>query len=154
MKIAIIPARGGSTRIRNKNIIHFCGKPMIAYALQAASRSGVFDKIHVSTESDEIRAVVEQLGYPIEFMRPRELADDATGLIPVLQWVLNRYREEGKVFEHVCCLMPVCPLIECEDIVKGYEKYLAHNGQHPLHSVAPFPVPVEWAYRRDDEGFL
>jgi len=154
MRIAIIPARGGSKRIKNKNIIDFCGKPMIAYALEAASQSGIFDKIHVSTDSDEIQATVEELGYTIDFMRPKELADDMTGLIPVYQWILRRYRDEGMDFEDVCGLMPACPLIEPEDIIRGYEKYLAHERKFPLHVVTSFPVPIEWAFRRDDEGFL
>jgi len=154
MRIAIIPARAGSKRIKSKSVIDFCGKPMIAYALEAASQSGIFDKIHVSTESYEIRATVEELGYTIDFMRPKELADDITGLVPVYQWALRRYREEGMEFEDVCGLMPTCPLIEPEDIIRGYEKYLAHGREFPLHVVAPFPVPIEWAFRRDDEGFL
>jgi len=154
MKIAIIPARGGSKRIKSKNIIDFCGKPMIAYALEAASQSGLFDKIHVSTESNEIRAVVDELGYTIDFMRPEKLADDITGLIPVFKWVISKYREDGMEFEDVCCLMPTCPLIEAEDIIRGYEKYLAHDRKHPLHVVVPFPVPIEWAFRRNDEGLL
>ena len=154
MRIAIIPARGGSKRIKNKNIIDFCGRPMIGYALEAASESGLFDKIHVSTDSQEIKEVVEGLGYEIDFMRPSELGDDMTGLMPVLQWVVQRYREEGLTFEDVCCLMPVCPLLEAGDIVRGFEVYEQHGRERPLHVVAPFPVPVEWAYRRDESGRL
>lgn len=154
MAIAIIPARGGSKRIKDKNIIHFCGKPMIAYALDAANRAGIFEKIHVSTESPEIKAIVEGLGYTVDFMRPVELADDMTGLLPVLQWVLGRYGEEKLLFDDVCCLMPVCPLIEPGDLVRGYEQYARYGGRYPLHVVAPFPVPTEWAFRRSEEGFL
>ena len=79
--IAILPARSGSKRIKNKNIIDFCGKPIIAYALEAASKSQLFDKIHVSTDSDEIKNIIGSLGYPIEFMRPSELSDDIVGTI-------------------------------------------------------------------------
>jgi N-acylneuraminate cytidylyltransferase len=154
MKIAIIPARGGSKRIKDKNIREFCGKPMIQYALEAARDSGIFDKIHVSTESDTIRAIVEGLGYPVDFLRSAELADDVTGLMPVLQWVLGAYRVVGRGYEDVCCLMPACPLLEPEDLRRGYDRYLAFGRKHPLHVVAPFPVPIEWAYRRDGQGRL
>lgn len=154
MNIAIIPARAGSKRIKNKNIMDFFGKPMIGYALEAARQAGIFDKIHVSTESPQILEVVESLGYTIDFIRPKELSDDMTGLIPVFRWVLERYREQGMIFEDVCALMPACPLIEPEDIVRGYEQYLAHDRKHPLHIVAPFPVPIEWAYRREPNGSL
>ncbi len=154
MKIAIIPARAGSKRIANKNIIDFCGKPMIAYALDAAGRANLFDKVHVSTDSEHIKTLVEDMGCVVDFMRPVHLADDQTGLIAVLQWVLEEYSSMGLEFQDVCCLMPSCPLIDPGDIVKGYEKYLFHEKQFPLHVVAPYPVPIEWAYRKSEEGFL
>lgn len=154
MKIAIVPARSGSKRIKNKNTMDFFGKPMIAYALDAARQSGIFDKIHVSTESEEIQGIVGDMGYPVDFLRPSELADDFTGLTPVLQWVLNRYRETNSDFEDVCCLMPTAPLLEPEDLVTAYQIYVRYERKHPLHVVAKYPVPLEWAYRRDEEGFL
>ena len=154
MKIAIIPARAGSQRIKNKNIMDFFGQPMIGYALEAASRAGIFDKIHVSTESPQIVEIVEALGFKVDFMRSEELSNDVVGLVPVFQWVLNKYREQGLVFEDICTLMPACPLIEPQDIIEGYETYLANNRKFPLHVVARFPVPLEWAYRRNRDGFL
>jgi len=154
MKLAVIPARGGSKRIKSKNIIDFCGKPIISYALEAAAKSGIFDKIHVSTESDEIKAVVESLGVKIDFMRPKELADDYTGLLAVLKWVVSKYREEGIFFDDVCCLMPCAPLVEADDIIRAFDLYMKHARQYPLYVVAPFPVPVEWAFRRNADGFL
>ena len=77
-RLAIVPARGGSKRIKNKNILNFCGKPMISYILDTAKRSNLFKKIHVSTDDNKIRDIVESLGYPIDFMRPEHLADDYT----------------------------------------------------------------------------
>ena len=154
MVIAIIPARGGSKRIKNKNIKNFCGKPMIAYALEHAEKAGIFDKIHVSTDSKEIKSTVESLGYSIDFMRPEYLANDTIGLIPVLNWILSEYSRQGLEYSDVCCLMPACPLIEPQDLVSGYEIYRTHHGKYPLHVVTGFPVPIEWAYRRDDSGFL
>ena len=76
MRLAVIPARGGSKRIPKKNIIPFCGKPMIAYALDAARESGLFDRIHVSTDSQEIAEVVEKLGYPVELIRELLFAEN------------------------------------------------------------------------------
>ena len=154
MKLAIIPARGGSKRIKSKNIIPFMGKPMIAYALEAAEKSNLFDKIHVSTDSEEIKSVVEKLGYPVDFMRPSHLADDMTGLLPVLKWVQCEYQERGLDFEDICCLMPTAPLLEAEDLIAGYELYENNNKYHPLMVVAPFPVPIEWAFHRDQKTLL
>ena len=152
--IAIIPARGGSKRIKNKNIIDFCGKPMIFYALEAAMKSELFDKIHVSTDSVEIKKVVEDLGYEIDFMRPKELADDVIGTIPVLQWVLDQFRKRGEIYEDVFNIMPASPFLASDDLIEAYELYVRHNRKYPLHVVAQFPAPIEWAYRRDAEGLL
>jgi pseudaminic acid cytidylyltransferase len=154
LKIAIIPARGGSKRIPHKNIIDFCGKPMISYALKVAETSGMFDKIHVSTDSEKIAEVVKSLGFTIDFMRPANLADDHTGIMPVLANVLDEYDKRGQLFNHIMVLMPCCPLLLSEDIVRGYKTYLSFDGDRPLHVVTPFPVPVEWAYNRDSSGIL
>lgn len=154
MKIAIIPARGGSKRIKNKNIMDFMGRPMISYVLSAVRESKLFDKIHVSTDSLQIKETVEKLGVPVEFMRPIELADDMTPIMPVMQWVLETYRSRGVSFDTVSLVLPCAPLIESSDFVQAYEVFSKHGGRKPLMAVAPFPVPVEWAYRRKDDGAL
>jgi len=154
MNLAIVPARGGSKRIKNKNIVAFMGKPMISYALEAAEKSGLFDLIHVSTDSEEIRQVVEELGYPVDFMRPNHLADDMTGLLPVYKWVLSEFQQHGMNFEDICCIMPTAPLLEAEDLIAAYELYQTNNKYHPLMVVAPFPVPIEWSFHRDHKTLL
>ena len=127
---------------------------MIAYALDAVSKSQLFDKIHVSTDSTKIKKVVESLGYPVEFMRPPELAGDIVGTISVLQWVLKEYLSKNKTFENVFNIMPAAPFLKPDDLTGAFELYLKHNKKHPLHVVSEFPVPIEWAYRRDAEGLL
>ena len=154
MRIAIVPARGGSKRIKNKNIVDFLGKPLIAYALEAIRESCLFDKIHVSTDSQEIKIIVEQLGYKVDFMRSDNLADDHTGLLPVLQWVHKKYEEEGINFDDICCIMPTAPLLKSSDLINGFNLYQKYNKKNPLLVVAPFPVPVEWAFYRDNNTIL
>jgi len=154
MRLAVIPARGGSKRIPKKNIIPFCGKPMISYALDAASESGLFDRIHVSTDSNEIAEVVEKLGYPVDFMRDESLADDYTGIVPVLRWVVKQYEQRGARYDQVCCIMPNAPLLQSSDMVEAFRIFDEHLGSHPLLVYARFPVPVEWAFRRDEYGFM
>lgn len=127
---------------------------MIAYALSAAKESGLFDKIHISTESEDIKSTVENLGYKIDFLRPRELADDLTGLLPVLRWVLAEYKKKNLVFEDVCLIMPTAPLLEPEDLIEGFDLYQKSDKKHPLIVVAPFPVPIEWAFYRDKKGLI
>lgn len=152
--LAIIPARGGSKRLANKNIRDFCGRPMISYSLEAARASRAFDEIHVSTESEAIRDVVVGLGYTEPFLRPAELADDHTPLIPVLRWVLQEYGRRGRIFDAVCLMMPCAPLLTVEDIVGGLEILKNGRNETPVLSVAPYPAPVEWAYSRGENGIL
>lgn len=154
MRLAVIPARGGSKRIPRKNIAPFCGRPLIAYALDAVANSGMFDKIHVSTDAEEICKVVEALGYSVDFKRDESLADDFTGLVPVLRWVAEQYRLRGQVYDQICCIMPTAPLLRSQDIVDAFDIFTKHNAQYPLLTAARFPVPVEWAFRRSDDGLM
>jgi N-acylneuraminate cytidylyltransferase len=154
MRLALIPARGGSKRIPKKNIVPFCGKPMIAYALDAAAKSGLFDKIHVSTDSQEIADVVSGLGFPVDFMRDPDLADDFTGLIPVIRWVAEQYSARGEIYEDVCCIMPAAPLLTSQDIINAYGIFTQEEGRYPLLVFTKFPVPIEWAFYKDKDGHM
>jgi pseudaminic acid cytidylyltransferase len=154
MRLAVIPARGGSKRIPKKNIMPFCGKPLIAYALDAAQESGMFDRIHVSTDSHEIAEVVEKLGFPVDFMRDGSLADDHTGIVPVLRWVVKEYEQRGLYYDQLCCIYPTAPLLRSSDLVDAFHIFDENQGSHPLLVYARYPVPVEWAFRRDENGFM
>lgn len=153
-RLAVIPARGGSKRIPNKNVKEFCGKPMIAHILGAAKESGLFDVIHVSTESDHVRDVVEALGFKIEFMRPSELADDHTPIMPVLKYVADTYVARGQSFDQVWMLMACAPLIETRDLQQAAALFDRTSGVDPLLAVAEYSVPIEWAFRRSGDGKL
>jgi pseudaminic acid cytidylyltransferase len=152
--LGIVPARGGSKRIPDKNIIPFCGRPMLSYVLEAARASGIFDKIHVSTDSDKIATVAAELGFKPDFMRDATLADDFTPLLPVLKWVVDQYAEKGMSFDTIFLLMPCAPLLEAEDLKCGLDVFREHGGEKPLMAVAPYPVPVEWAFEMESGGAL
>ena len=152
-RLAIIPARGGSKRIPNKNIRDFDGRPIIAYSLDAASTSGMFDTIHVSTDSSRIAAIVEGLGYPVDFMRDATLADDHTGLFAVAEWTVQQYRESGVNYDDVCLLMPCAPLIEGSDIAAALAHY-DENDHRPLLAVSTYPAPVQQALSRGSDDQL
>jgi pseudaminic acid cytidylyltransferase len=153
-RLAIVPARGGSKRVPDKNIRDFCGRPMIGHILQAASGSKLFDAIHVSTDSRRIADVVEALGYPVDFLRPDRLADDHTPLMPVLRYVAETYAAMGQKYDEIWLLMACAPLIEPDDLVQAGDLFTSRGGDRPVMSVAPYPVPVEWAFRRRDDGRL
>jgi pseudaminic acid cytidylyltransferase len=153
-RLAIVPARGGSKRIPDKNIREFCGRPMIAHILDAARESALFDTIHVSTENQHIAEVAAALGFRPEFLRPDHLADDHTPLMPVISHVAAKFHEWGKHFDEVWLLMACAPLIEASDL-KGAADLFAETGAHtPVLSVASYTAPVEWAYRLDDKKML
>ncbi len=122
-RIAIIPARGGSKRIPDKNIREFCGRPMISYTLQAARDSGLFEVIHVSTDTLRITEIAKNLGFPVNFLRPAELADDHTPIMPVLRHVVETFRERGQIFNEIALLMACAPLIEASDLIGAQRLY-------------------------------
>lgn len=153
-RLAIIPARGGSKRIWNKNIRDFCGKPMIAHVLEAARASGLFNTIHVSTESAAIAKVASELGFPPDFMRPSALADDHTPIMPVLKQVAQEYAQRNQTFDQIWLLMACAPLIDARDLVSSERLFSEAGGGDPVLAVSAFPVPIEWAFDRDPDGRL
>jgi pseudaminic acid cytidylyltransferase len=154
MKIAIIPARGGSKRIPDKNIVDFLGAPLMSYSIRAAQASGLFDTIHVSTESARVADVAAGLGVPVDFMRDPSLADDHTPLMPVLAWVLEQYLRRGRQFDSICLLMPTAPLIEADDLKRAEQEFRRWGGQRTVMAVSRFGVPVEWGFRMAADGTL
>jgi len=119
MRIAVIPARGGSKRIPRKNIKPFYGKPMIAWSIEAAKSSGLFEHIIVSTDDAEIAEVARQWGAEVPFMRPEELSNDYEGTTPVIahatQWALD----QGFDVAAVCCIYATAPFVQTDDLRRG-----------------------------------
>ena len=153
-RIAIIPARGGSKRIPDKNIRDFCGRPMISYILEVAKKSELFDVIHVSTDSERIADIVAKLGFHVDFMRPVNLADDKTTIMPVLRYVLKTYHERNIDFDEVSLLTACAPLIEARDLVSAARLLQVHDYQKAVLGVAPYSAPIEWAFERHADGSL
>lgn len=153
-RIAIIPARGGSVRILNKNIKEFCGKPIISYSLETAKNTGLFDVIHVSTDSERIASVCKELGYPVDFMRPKELADHKTPILPVLQYAINSYLEQGNKFDELCLILPCAPLLESGDLCFAAELYKKYRGERSVLSISKYPSPIERAFDFEKDGTL
>jgi N-acylneuraminate cytidylyltransferase len=141
-RLLIIPARGNSKRIKNKNIKFFFNKPIIYYILNNAKKSGLFAKIHVSTDSKKIARVVKKK-IPIDFYRPKILATDKVSIIRVLQFVLKKYEELGLQFDEIWCALPCSPLIDAVDLINISKKLF--KIKKPLLTVSKFPCPIEWA---------
>ncbi|MFQ2825026.1 pseudaminic acid cytidylyltransferase [Aeromonas allosaccharophila] len=151
MAIAIIPARGGSKRIPRKNIRPFCGQPMLAYAIQAAQKSGCFSKVVVSTDDEEIAEVARQLGAEVPFLRPASLADDHTGTTPVVIDTIQRLDQLDIKSEHYCCIYATVPLIQAEDLKASYRRLIASQAPF-VYTVAEFGFPIQRAVRMNEQG--
>ncbi|MBT2786011.1 MULTISPECIES: pseudaminic acid cytidylyltransferase [unclassified Halomonas] len=150
-RVAIIPARGGSKRIPRKNVTKFCGKPMIAWSIEAAKASGCFDKIIVSTDDHDIADVAEQWGAEAPFLRPSDLADDYTGTLPVIrhavQWLTNH---EVKV-DYACCVYATAPFVTSKDLLRGWE-LIHQSGASFVFSVTSYAFPIQRAIRITENG--
>ncbi|MFG0631981.1 pseudaminic acid cytidylyltransferase [Pseudomonas sp. xss_2] len=146
MRLAVIPARGGSKRIPRKNIKEFCGKPMIAWSIEAALKSRCFDQILVSTDDEEIAEVALKYGAQVPFMRPAELSDDYTGTIPVIAHATNWCIAQGSPVVDVCCIYATAPFIEVEDLRKGLESLHQFSADYAF-SVTSYPFPIQRAIR-------
>lgn len=153
MIIAIIPARGGSKRIKNKSIKSFLGEPVISYSIRAAQKSGVFDKIIVSTDSDAIADVARKYDAEVPFIRPAELSDDYTPTAPVLEHALNWLISHGQRVKYFCCIYPTTPLIQAKYIKEGLER-LRQNSVGAVVSVTSYEHPVLRSFIINKEGFL
>ena len=149
MNVCIIPARGGSKRIPKKNLKAFCGKPMIAHSIEAAKTSGVFNRIVVSTDSEEIAAVAKEYGAEIPFMRPDELSDDFTTTDAVLIHALEQLED----VEYACCLYATAPFVRPEFLRAGLET-IKKTGATSAFSVTTFPFPIFRGLKINDGGAL
>ena len=153
MRLAVIPARGGSKRIQRKNIRLFCGKPIIAWSIEAAIASGCFDQVIVSTDNDEIARVAELWGAAVPFARPPELSDDLTGTSPVIAHAIAWHKERGLSPDPVCCIYATAPFLSASDIRAGCE-ILEGEDCDFVFSGAGFSSPVQRAFRLSPDGGL
>ena len=146
MRIAVIPARGGSKRISRKNIKLFCGKPMISYSIEAALASGCFDQIIVSTDNEEIAKISVAHGATVPFMRPEALSDDHTGTTPVIAHAIKWLNKAVTPPDYVCCIYATAPFVRPEDIQLGLSRLEAAGCDYAF-SVTGFAFPIQRAVR-------
>ena len=149
--IAVIPARGGSKRIPRKNIKDFLGKPMIAYSIETALSTGLFDKVIVSTDDVEIASIAENYGADVPFVRPKDLADDLTGTDAVVRHAIEYCLQEGESVELACCIYATAPLLQVQFLEEGYRK-LVNSDKCFAFSVTTFPFPIQRAVLINENG--
>ena len=153
MKIAIIPARGGSKRIPRKNIKNFLGKPIIAYSIEIALASNLFDEVMVSTDDEEIAEIAKSFGAKVPFLRSKKNANDYAGTLDVIFEVLDSYRQLGKTFDYTCCIYPTAPFVSKECLTDGFEKLLKGN-LTTVFPVVPYSYPILRSVKINDKGLV
>lgn len=149
--LCVIPARGGSKRIPRKNVRPFCGKPMIAWSIEAARASGVFDRVIVSTDDDEIAAVATAYGAEVPFKRPAELSDDFAVTDAVFGHALRAMFPSMGAIELACCLYATAPFVRPSDLRAGLDALRA-KGATSAFSVVRFGFPIQRALRIREDG--
>lgn len=151
MRLAVIPARGGSKRIPRKNIRPFAGKPMIGWSIEAARASGLFDRILVTTDDAEIVRIATDFGAEAPFRRPAELADDYTPTTPVIAHAIEWQAAHGPTPAQVCCIYATAPFIQADDIRRGFDLLQDALCDYAF-SVTSYPFPIQRALRVTSEG--
>ncbi len=139
--LAIIPARGGSKRIPRKNIKEFLGKPIIAYSIETALKTGLFDEVMVSTDDMEIAEVAKRFGGSVPFMRSAETSSDYATTADVLKEVIAKYQELGLAFDNFCCFYATAPLVQSKDVVSAFER-LQESDFTCVYPVVQFSYPI------------
>ncbi|WP_373803692.1 pseudaminic acid cytidylyltransferase [Bacteroides heparinolyticus] len=149
--LAIIPARGGSKRIPRKNIKDFLGKPIIAYSIEAALNSGLFDEVMVSTDDEEIAAVAVRYGASVPFMRNEKTANDVATLSDVVEEVINDYQQANLIFDNICCILPTAAFVTADMLRRGFD-FLLETKVDSVRPVIRFSYPIQRAFRMDEKG--
>lgn len=144
--LCIIPARGGSKRIPKKNIKDFLGKPIIAYSIEAALKSKLFDEVMVSTDDVEIAEIAKDYGAIIPFFRSKKNSDDFATTYDVIEEVINQYKKKEIEFENICCIYPCSPLIKVEKLVESF--YILKGGKYDsVIPIVTFGYPIQRAFK-------
>lgn len=151
--LCIIPARGGSKRIPRKNVKPFLGKPMLAYSIEAALKSGLFEEVMVSTDDEEIAEVARQYGAKVPFMRSVETASDFATTADVLREVIANYRKQEREFDNFCCFYATAPLVQSKDVVAAYER-LQQSDFTCVYPVVQFSYPIWRCLDLSEDGTM
>lgn len=154
MNIVIIPARGGSKRIPQKNIKPFLGKPIIAYSIEAALAVPDVNKVIVSTDCKNIAQIAKQYGAEVPFIRDSSLADDYSSIGDVFNDAIKRLEVDGDKIDYACCLFATAPLVDHQDIQAGLKQLQQNTNVDQVLSVTTFAFPIQRAQRKNQDGKL
>lgn len=148
MKICLIPARGGSKRIRNKNIKNFCGKPLISYSIDLAKKSKIFDEIYVTTDSQKIKKISIKYGAKVPFLRPKKISNDRATDKEVLDHFIEYCKKKNINIDYLCYLYPTSPLLDISTL-KKCNKMITRSNYFQLMTVCSFPSAPQKAMKKN-----
>ena len=148
--VAIIPARGGSKRVPRKNIKDFFGKPLIAYSIEAALKSNLFEKVIVSTDDEEIANVAIKYGANVPFIRPKELSDDFTGTGAVIEHTINYLKGQEEAYDFVCTIYATAPFLQEKYLIEAFDKLKNSNARNAF-SCTSMPFPIQRTFKITDD---
>ena len=151
--IAIIPARGGSKRILRKNVKLLAGVPAIAYPIELALNSGIFDRVIVSTDDPEIADVSRNYGAEVPFMRSAELSNDFTITVDVIADAVKQLQNLGESFDYICCIYPVTPLLRVNRLKQAYGAIESGKWDYVFPAIE-FSTPIERGFKRGKSGVV
>ncbi len=146
--VAIIPARGGSKRIPKKNIKDFFGKPLIAYSIEVALASKLFEEVIVSTDDEQIASIAKSYGAVVPFLRPKVLSDDFTGTQAVIEHTLSQLDNS---YDFVCTIYATAPLLQAKYLLEGFEK-LKNTTAIYAFSATSMPFPIQRTFKLNKNG--
>lgn len=151
--IAIIPARGGSKRILRKNVRSIAGIPAIAYPIELALNSGIFERVIVSTDDSEIAEVSRKYGAEIPFLRSAELSNDFTITVDVIADAAERLQSQNETYDHICCIYPVTPLLLINRLKQALSTLESGRWDYVFPAIE-FPSPVERGFKKGNSGLI
>lgn len=154
MKLLIVPARSGSKRIKDKNVINFYNKPLLVHSLQIAKKSKIFDHIHLSTDSKKYAKIAEKYGFEVKFLRDKSLSDDTTSILDVIKKDCEKFHKLNYKFTDVSMLTATSPLMLPTDLIKMKNIFLKNNRNLPVLSVCQFPANIERALFINKKDYL
>ena len=141
--IVIIPARGGSKRIKNKNVKKFNGKPIIYWSIKTALKSKIFEKVIVSTDNKKIKKIAEKCGAEVPFLRPKNISSDFATTRDVIKHAMNFLNKNSNDFQDFCCIYPTSPLLQEKTLVKAFKIYKNNKDKKYIFSAVKFSYPVQ-----------
>jgi N-acylneuraminate cytidylyltransferase len=150
--LCIIPARGGSKRIPRKNIKSFMGKPIMAYSIEAAKASGLFDEVMVSTDDEEFAEVARQYGASVPFLRSEKTSNDFAGTEDVMLEVLDEYKKLGKEFDNFCCLYSTAPFVTADRLKEAYK--LLNDDVDAAFTVVQYSYPIQRSLKKNSDNYV